>query len=134
MTMDMPSAAQLRRLHDELSSTRARLAAALRRQLREGAGDVPPHLHVYLADEVDPAEASEELADEVAWLGHEATTLRQTDAALRRMAAGTYGTCTRCGAAIPLERLLALPSADRCLACQAAAEQTSAPSALERAG
>ncbi len=132
--MDTPTAAQLRGLYADLSNARVRLAAALRRQLREGGAEVPPHLHDYLADQVDPAEASEELADEIAWLGHEAAALRQTDAALRRMAAGNYGACMRCGTAIPADRLLALPSADRCLACQTAAEQTSSPAIPARSG
>lgn len=125
--MDSLNATQLQRLHEELRKARTRLADTLRRQLRDGGAGVPPRLHHYLADEVDPAEASEELADDLAWLGHEATALRQTDAALRRMAAGSYGNCTHCGARIAVERLLALPSADRCLACQTAAEQSSAP-------
>ncbi len=43
--------------------------------------------------------------------------LRDIDAALERLAAGTYGTCTRCGRAIPAERLLALPTARTCVAC-----------------
>lgn len=43
--------------------------------------------------------------------------LVEVDRALLRMADGTYGTCVRCGRAIPPERLLARPSADRCVTC-----------------
>ncbi|GGC13352.1 TraR/DksA family transcriptional regulator [Pseudoduganella buxea] len=120
--MNAPTADELQRLHDDLLATRARLAGSLRRQLHENGAQPAPHLHDYLADQLDPAEASEEFADELAWLGHEAAALRRTDAALRRMAEGRYGSCTTCGAAIAVERLLAMPSAERCLACQAAAE------------
>lgn len=40
------------------------------------------------------------------------------DRALRRMDAGTYGVCERCGEPIPAERLAALPSASLCVKCK----------------
>lgn len=39
--------------------------------------------------------------------------------ALTRLAAGTYGTCIRCGSGIPYGRLVALPEAARCVECGA---------------
>jgi DnaK suppressor protein len=39
--------------------------------------------------------------------------------ALRRVEAGTYGTCVDCGAGVPEGRLEARPEAARCVACQA---------------
>lgn len=41
----------------------------------------------------------------------------EVDAALHRLAEGTYGTCTRCRRPIPAERLRALPAAATCVAC-----------------
>jgi DnaK suppressor protein len=38
-------------------------------------------------------------------------------AAVARMEQGDYGVCVRCGMDIPLERLRAVPYADRCIAC-----------------
>ena len=46
-------------------------------------------------------------------------TIDEIDAALDRIADGTYGRCARCGSAIPLERLEFRPSASGCVACQA---------------
>ncbi|WP_206491841.1 TraR/DksA C4-type zinc finger protein [Rhodococcus sp. KRD162] len=43
--------------------------------------------------------------------------LREIDAARARLAAGTYGSCERCGREIPLMRLEALPAARRCVLC-----------------
>jgi DnaK suppressor protein len=43
--------------------------------------------------------------------------LAQVDAALRRLAAGRYGTCTGCGEAIEPQRLAALPHAEHCCRC-----------------
>jgi RNA polymerase-binding transcription factor DksA len=39
------------------------------------------------------------------------------DDALARSAAGTYGTCERCGRPIPAERLAARPFATTCVSC-----------------
>lgn len=43
--------------------------------------------------------------------------LPDIDAALSRIADGTYGTCTFCGTAISAGRLDARPETDRCIAC-----------------
>ena len=43
--------------------------------------------------------------------------LAEIDAALNRIEAGTYGTCTNCGKQIPEERLEALPWATLCIDC-----------------
>jgi DnaK suppressor protein len=45
--------------------------------------------------------------------------LEEIDAASDRLAAGTYGTCERCGARIGQERLEARPTARACIACAA---------------
>lgn len=41
----------------------------------------------------------------------------QLRAALRRLEAGTYGRCARCGEPIAAARLTAIPSTTTCLAC-----------------
>jgi RNA polymerase-binding protein DksA len=49
--------------------------------------------------------------------------LDEIDAAQARLAAGTFGTCERCGKPIPLPRLRAVPAARLCVACESAAER-----------
>lgn len=49
---------------------------------------------------------------------HESEELDAIEAALTRLAEGTYGSCMDCSAAIPLARLQAAPKALRCIACQ----------------
>jgi RNA polymerase-binding transcription factor DksA len=44
--------------------------------------------------------------------------LGEVEAALSRLADGSYGTCSDCGAAIGWPRLNAQPTAERCIACQ----------------
>jgi DnaK suppressor protein len=52
------------------------------------------------------------------------------DAAVERIDHGTYGWCTRCGAAIDPERLAALAEGDTCLACALQARSDGRPVAL----
>lgn len=47
--------------------------------------------------------------------------LAETDAALGRWEAGTYGVCARCGGPIPIERLEVRPFATRCVPCASTA-------------
>lgn len=44
--------------------------------------------------------------------------IERIDEALRKIDAGTYGLCDRCGRQISPERLKAIPSATFCIACQ----------------
>jgi RNA polymerase-binding protein DksA len=44
--------------------------------------------------------------------------VREIDLALERIAAGSYGTCARCGRTIPEERLDAVPYAVLCVECK----------------
>jgi DnaK suppressor protein len=52
----------------------------------------------------------------------EQAELDEIDAALERLRAGTLGVCETCQGEIPIERLRAMPTARRCLACQRAEE------------
>jgi DnaK suppressor protein len=65
------------------------------------------------------AETVQSLPDDVAVT--RAASLRRTiediDAALARIAAGTYGRCSGCGTEIPEERLELRPFATSCVAC-----------------
>ena len=60
---------------------------------------------------------------------HDIEELEATELALQRIAQGTYGICLACETAIPITRLLAFPSALRCIECQEVAEKVSGPSA-----
>ena len=63
--------------------------------------------------------ASERQGDEVLEaLGNaDLEEVRRIDAALDRIAAGTYGTCSKCGDPISDERLVAVPTAALCRNC-----------------
>jgi DnaK suppressor protein len=54
----------------------------------------------------------------LALIGNLKRTLEAVEAALRRLASGTYGHCEACGNPIDRARLKALPYAMRCVKCQ----------------
>ncbi|MEO3781037.1 TraR/DksA C4-type zinc finger protein [Micromonospora sp. B11E3] len=66
------------------------------------------------ADTGDPSDPH----TQVALIATTRQSLEQITDALRRIAEGTYGTCERCGNAIPTERLEILPHARFCVPCQ----------------
>ena len=72
--------------------------------------------------DADFAEQATELAGQDAMGGIEDSKTAQADSirvALSRIAAGTYGVCAACGCTIPAARMAAMPTATRCVACQA---------------
>lgn len=72
----------------------------------------------------DPGDIGDEsVADAVADLNLEIVDrqvreMRDIESARRRIKAGSYGVCMDCGADIGFDRLMAYPTAKRCLACQ----------------
>lgn len=62
--------------------------------------------------------ANNEVYDGLESGGHE--QLQAINEALARMESGDYGTCVECGKRIPDDRLKAVPSAIRCVACESA--------------
>jgi DnaK suppressor protein len=73
--------------------------------------------------EIALAECAQSVPDPVAQRrsGDLQRTIEEIDGALLRIDAGTYGTCSGCGKAIPEERLELRPFTATCVACQPAA-------------
>jgi len=68
----------------------------------------------------DSEELGSECADQeltFSLLGSEKSVLDQVDAAIGRIADGSYGRCERCGGKIPKSRLDADPYAVQCIRC-----------------
>src|SRR4029450_13166360 len=63
---------------------------------------------------------------ELALMEMKSETLGQIDEAIRRLEAGTYGTCANCGREVAEARLKALPFATLCLECQEMQEEARA--------
>jgi len=99
--------------------------AAIAEQLQARRAELDARLHG-IDKELDSHQSKdwEELAvereeDEVLeGLGHQGLTeLRGIDAALERIADGSYGTCGRCGADINPDRLALIPTTQVCATC-----------------
>ena len=103
------------RLEEERRRTTERLAA-LRGEYR---GFVDASLDTNADDEHDPEGATIAFErEQVGSLVRQVEEhLRDIDAAVERVGAGTYGVCTVCGRAIPEERLDARPTATKCVGC-----------------
>jgi RNA polymerase-binding transcription factor DksA len=85
------------------------------------------------ADRLDVALAEMALASEYAMVRQDIQDVRDILAARRRMAAGEYGTCSDCGEEIGYARLLAYPTARRCIHCQRLHEQRQTAAGTRRA-
>jgi len=101
----------LRERRGELESHQAQIAESLSdvRDAREGERD----------DEHDPEgpTIAYEWSRVTAIQADALAQVREIDAALDRIARGTYGICTRCGTPIARARLDARPSAELCIDC-----------------
>ena len=105
-----------------LDAERRRTDARLARLHAEHVGFVDASRDSNADDEHDPEGATIAFErSQVGALTRQAEQhLAELDQAEGRLAAGTYGTCSICGAVIPDARLEARPTASTCVACAAA--------------
>jgi len=94
------------------------LRAEVRVALRERLGRDLPALDAGSEDRADQSVADLLDGIDTSSLTRDVDELLAIEAALDRLALGSYGTCIDCGTEIDYPRLLALPFAARCLACQ----------------
>ncbi len=92
---------EIRALHADLGEERERVA------LGERSADTSDEALLDTLSAIDEALIRQNLQD-----------VRDIAAARRRIAEGTYGVCTDCEGDIAYERLLAYPTAKRCIDCQ----------------
>ena len=95
----------------EFSEVRALLTGMDEQRQRVALGE-------RVADTSDEALLDTLSAIDEALVEHNLQDVRDIVAARQRIAAQTYGTCTDCGRDIGYDRLLAYPTAKRCINCQ----------------
>lgn len=101
-------------LRGRLNVLRGEIRAGLLRGDTETYGELAGQVH-----DVDEQSLADLLIDvNLAGISREVQEVRDIDAALRRITAGTYGKCVDCGGQIDPARLEAYSTAKRCLACQ----------------
>ena len=124
MTISQPWSAPAPHTNDLLAESRRRLLAERAALLapepradRDAASQATTG-----AGETDHINIETERLLEAALDEHARLALGEITAALTRIVDGTFGTCERCGEVIPEERLIALPRARLCIACERASE------------
>ena len=95
------------RLTSELAAADAELSDLLRNS-GDGAGD----------DQADSGSSALEREQELTLVNNTRDMLGQTQRALARIQAGTFGTCEACGLAIGKARVHAFPRATLCVTCK----------------
>ena len=104
--------AETERLRTDVASADSALAQLLHSS-SDGAGD----------DQADAGSKNLEREHEMAIVNNARDMLLQSERALARLAAGTYGVCETCGEAIGKARLQVFPRATQCMPCKQKAER-----------
>jgi RNA polymerase-binding protein DksA len=111
-------------------------AAQLRTEIQHTLERSSDETHVKIAEQVRDTEDdsfSNLIVDlNLAEIDRDADELRRIDTALARISGGSYGQCETCGQEIPEARLLAEPTALRCVQCQELFEKTHAGNGTPR--
>jgi DnaK suppressor protein len=109
------------RLRAEIETQRQRAHERVRALTREFDAIVEATAEANTDDEHDPEGATIgfERAQVAALREQAHQHLSELEAADRRLTEGELGRCERCGASIPVARLLARPTARRCVGCAA---------------
>jgi DnaK suppressor protein len=117
--------AELEQLKTRLRALRAEVVATMETRLhghgqeRHDEAGLPRR-----ADDTDDDAAAEaQRSMDIAQLSHTTAELAEIDAALSRVADGSYGWCIDCGGPIGRPRLLVHPMAVRCAPCQSRREK-----------
>jgi RNA polymerase-binding protein DksA len=105
-----------------LQARRLELRAEIREQFADHDDPKVMALRNRLEDTDDWAVADEMALLDIAQVSRDVRELADVEAALARLADGSYGRCADCGIAIPAARLDANPAARCCVACQQAVE------------
>ncbi len=119
-----------KRLHDFKKKLKERFYV-LREEVRLEMLNSGEQTYIELAGQVHDHE-EESVADmlvdlQLANIDRHIEEIREIDAALIRIAKRNYGICSDCEGEIDLQRLMAYPSAKRCLECQNRYEKNHAP-------
>jgi DnaK suppressor protein len=124
-TPDELSDAEIAQFAERLRAVRAEVSAALEARLhghgqeRHDEAGLPRR-----ADDTDDDAAAEaQRSMDIAQLSHTTAELAEIDAALARIANGSYGWCIDCGGPVGRPRLLVQPMAVRCAPCQSKREK-----------
>jgi DnaK suppressor protein len=116
--MSALSTAEKQQIQTALSQRRAQLAAEIRDELERAGRQHFADLAGEVADAGDASVADALVDQDIAIVRRQVEELSQVEAAQKRVAGADFGECDECGAVIGIKRLLIVPHATRCVACQ----------------
>ncbi len=105
---------ELKRFRDILTHRREEILKAAETTKERGMGFSTDDL----ADEVDLASSESDQSMNLRLRDRERVLFRKIDKALKKIDAGEYGVCERCGEEIGMKRLEARPVTDLCIRCK----------------
>jgi DnaK suppressor protein len=109
---------ELAQVRKELEAEAIGLRADIARVASQIAERLADSVQTAGDDEADTAASAFERETELALTANAQDLLDQTERALKRIDAGTYGVCESCGKAIGKARLTAFPRAVLCVECK----------------
>lgn len=112
------SPVQKQQIAEALANRRAALCAEIQSELKRSGHEHFADLAGEVADAGDSSVADMLVDHDIAVVQRQVEELAQVEAAQKRVSVEDFGDCEECGAEIGLSRLLVVPQATRCIACQ----------------
>jgi RNA polymerase-binding protein DksA len=109
---------QKQQIADALSARKVQLCSEIQSELQRSGHEHFADLAGEVADAGDASVADMMVDHDIAIVSRQVEELTQVETAQKRVNADGYGDCEECGAEIGLSRLLIVPHATRCIACQ----------------
>lgn len=116
--MSKLSSTQKQQIADALAARKAQLCSEIQSELQRSGHEHFADLAGEVADAGDASVADMMVDHDIAIVSRQVEELTQVETAQKRVNAEDYGDCEECGAEIGLNRLLIVPHATRCIACQ----------------
>ena len=128
-----PDQAQLSKLSTKLSQRYQVLLEEVRGELEHSENQQFVELLGRAPGDIGDESVADALADlELKIIDRHVQEIRDIEAARARIQDGSFGICIACGGEIDYQRLLAYPTAKRCLNCQQQRERTHAHEATPK--
>ena len=115
---------QLAQLKEMLQHRYLELREEVRGELERSGNQHYADLAGSVADPGDESVADLMVDVDAALVDRQVSEMREVETTLRRLAELDFGDCMECGGEIGFERLMALPTAERCVRCQELHEKT----------
>ena len=115
---------QLAQLKERLQHRYLELREEVRGELERSGNEHYADLAGSVPDPGDESVADMMVDVDAALVDRQVNEMREVEATLKRLAELDFGDCVECGGEIGFERLMALPTAERCVRCQELHEKT----------